>query len=88
MSAIEDKPAEEQESIGKKQLLQKYRDHASIGSRCACKEKCILHGNCVACVEWHRDHARGPLVYCVKFDEKVSFERYDDLRNIKTFENE
>lgn len=56
----------------------------SRNSRCPCPGvSCPVHGNCAACLAWHRDHALKPLPHCLRVHDKVSFEMYDAIRNIE-----
>ena len=55
-----------------------------VGKECTCPADCRLHGNCAACVAWHRDHARGPLPHCLRAQPGVTFQRGESLRNIES----
>ena len=66
-------------------LREKYKDVAllcKVGEKCTCPGACPLHGNCAACVAWHRDHAMNPLPNCLRNQRGVSFEKHESLRNI------
>ncbi len=51
-------------------LRQEYPPCAGQGEHaapCACQEThCVLHGQCCACVAWHRDYAAKPLPSCLR----------------------
>ena len=53
-----------------------------VGKSCPCPGACPLHGNCAACVAWHRDHARTPLPCCLRSLQGVSFTQCERLRNL------
>ena len=51
-----------------------------VDKNCTCPATaCALHGNCCACIAWHRDHGLKPLPHCLRSLEEVTWELRSDL---------
>lgn len=55
------------------ETVRRHYEDLPAGAECTClATRCPLHGNCRACVAWHRDHARKPLPHCLRKETRDS----------------